>query len=449
MASSRYALKKNKNGTGTIKLVFNFGKQTKFEYYTPYKISDHKKWNTKNSEVHLSSDIDDAMDINLKLGKLKTEADKLISRHINEGIELTKEIIKSKMESVVNEREVTEKEIVTKTKNQDFVKYFEWFLKFYEQNPRPKSNKPYNKGTLKTLRNTKELIQRFQRNKKRLSFDDINLDFHAKMLDYMSKSNYSINYKGTVIKNIKTVMNDAFERDYHTNLDFKKAAFSKPTEEVDNIYLTEDEIRAIKDADLQQILDAPMGEYFDKGETKPTLDYIRRCRDFFCIGCYTGLRVSDLLKLSKKNIIHFDLEGEKQTAIAITTQKTSKRVEIPINSDLQSILDRYDVGFPEKVSDQKINIYIKKIAKYVGLDEIIDKTMTKEGIRETIKQPKYELISNHTGRRSFCTNAFNSGLSPSFIMRISGHTTEKSFLRYIKSSPRDVLTKIADHAFFR
>lgn len=448
MASSRYALKKNKNGTGTIKLIFNFGKQKKFEYYTPYKISDHKKWNTKNSEVHLSSDIDDAMDLNSKLRKLKDEADKLISKHINNGIELSKEAIKARMESVIKEKEVTEKEIKTKTKSQDFVKYFEWFLKFYKDNPRPKTNKPYSKGTLKTLRNTKELVQKFQKNRKRLTFDDINLGFHAKLLAFMSKNNYSINYKGTVIKNIKAVMNDAFERDYHTNLDFKKSAFSKPTEEVENIYLTTKEIELIKNADLKKILDAPEGEFFNKNEPKPTLDYLERCRDFFCIGCYTGLRISDQLKLTKKNIIEFKLEGKDEKAISIKTQKTSKKVEIPINSNLQSILEKYENGFPDKVSDQKINTYLKKIAKSEGIDEIVEKTINKGGNREVIKQPKYELVSNHTGRRSFCTNAFNSGLSSSYIMRISGHSTEKAFLKYIKASPRDLFTKIVSHPFF-
>lgn len=448
MSSAKLAIRKNPSGSAKIILVFNYGRKKRVRYPTQYTIENYKNWNISSSQIKVIEAEPTAEKTNYNLNLFLNHAQKLVRKYDNDDIEVNADIIKKDLDKFFKENKASKK-LKRKDANQDFIKFFEWFLKFYEQNPRPKSNKPYNKGTLKTLRNTKELIQRFQRNKKRLSFDDINLDFHAKILDYMSKSNYSINYKGTVIKNIKTVMNDAFERDYHTNLDFKKAAFSKPTEEVDNIYLTEDEIRAIKDADLQQILDIPMGEYFDKGETKPTLDYIRRCRDFFCIGCYTGLRVSDLLKLTKKNIIHFDLDGEKQTAIAMTTQKTSKRVEIPINSDLQSILDRYDVGFPEKVSDQKINNYIKKIAKYVGIDEIIEKTITKGGNKETIKQPKYELISNHTGRRSFCTNAFNSGLSPSFIMRISGHTTEKSFLRYIKSSPRDVLTKIADHAFFR
>ncbi len=447
MSSAKLAIRKNPSGSAKIILVFNYGRKKRVRYPTQYTLENYKNWDSTSNQIKVIKTEPTAVNTNLNLSLFLNHAQKLVRKYDTEDIEISADIIKKDLDRFFKENKASKK-LKRKDANQDFIKYFEWFLKFYEQNPRPKTNKPYNKGTLKTLRNTKELIQKFQKNRKRLSFDDINLDFHAKILDYMSKNNYSTNYKGTVIKNIKTVVNDAFERDYHTNLDYKKAAFSKPTEEVDNIYLTEEEIRAIKDANLQEILDAPVGGYFDKGETKPTLDYIGRCRDFFCIGCYTGLRVSDQLKLTKNNLIEFKLEGKKMRAISIKTQKTSKEVEIPINSDLQSVLDRYDLGFPEKVSDQKINIYVKKIAKHVGINEIIEKTTTKGGNRETIKQPKYELISNHTGRRSFCTNAFNSGLSPSFIMRISGHTTEKSFLKYIKASPRDFLTKIADHAFF-
>ena len=45
---------------------------------------------------------------------------------------------------------------------------------------------------------------------------------------------------------------------------------------------------------------------------------------------------------------------------------------------------------------------------------------------------KWEHVSSHTGRRSFCTNMYKSGLPSLMIMSISGHKTETSFLKYIK-----------------
>ena len=45
---------------------------------------------------------------------------------------------------------------------------------------------------------------------------------------------------------------------------------------------------------------------------------------------------------------------------------------------------------------------------------------------------KWEQVSSHTGRRSFCTNMYKRGLPTLMIMSVSGHKTEKSFLKYIK-----------------
>ncbi|MCL2329156.1 MAG: tyrosine-type recombinase/integrase [Bacteroidetes bacterium] len=45
---------------------------------------------------------------------------------------------------------------------------------------------------------------------------------------------------------------------------------------------------------------------------------------------------------------------------------------------------------------------------------------------------KWQQVSSHTGRRSFCTNMYKRGLPTLMIMSISGHKTEKSFLKYIK-----------------
>ena len=63
--------------------------------------------------------------------------------------------------------------------------------------------------------------------------------------------------------------------------------------------------------------------------------------------------------------------------------------------------------------------------------------------------PKYKLITNHTGRRSFCTNAYLSEMPTIDIMAISGHSTEKVFYNYIKVSDLDRAKKIASHNFFQ
>jgi len=61
---------------------------------------------------------------------------------------------------------------------------------------------------------------------------------------------------------------------------------------------------------------------------------------------------------------------------------------------------------------------------------------------------KYQLLSNHTARRSFCTNTYKTEMPVMDIMALSGHSSEKVFYNYIKASPMERLEKIAGHAFF-
>ena len=46
--------------------------------------------------------------------------------------------------------------------------------------------------------------------------------------------------------------------------------------------------------------------------------------------------------------------------------------------------------------------------------------------------PKYDMISSHTARRSFATNFEADGVPVNELMAITGHTTEKAFRKYVK-----------------
>ena len=62
--------------------------------------------------------------------------------------------------------------------------------------------------------------------------------------------------------------------------------------------------------------------------------------------------------------------------------------------------------------------------------------------------PKYMLVKTHTARRSFCTNAYLAGVPVIDIMAISTHTTESSFMRYIKVTKEQQADRMAQHPFF-
>ena len=87
---------------------------------------------------------------------------------------------------------------------------------------------------------------------------------------------------------------------------------------------------------------------------------------------------------------------------------------------------------PEPITNQKFNEYIKEVAKRAGITQLENQTRTSGGKLITEQFPKHDLVTSHTGRRSFATNMYKRGIPSLTIMSITGHNTEKSFLKYIK-----------------
>src|SRR5690606_32347427 len=102
-------------------------------------------------------------------------------------------------------------------------------------------------------------------------------------------------------------------------------------------------------------------------------------------------------------------------------------VYIPLNSMVQNILKKRDNHFPPFVHQNFLNEEIKRIIKRAKITEDFSIIRTVKGVKESEIKPKYKLISMHTARRSFCTNAYNQGMPPHHIMIISGHKSEKVF----------------------
>ena len=172
---------------------------------------------------------------------------------------------------------------------------------------------------------------------------------------------------------------------------------------------------------------------------------MERMRDLFLIGCFTGLRFSDFSQIKQASIVTM---GENRF-ISLRTIKTGIRVVIPLNNAVEEILNRYNGGIPEIYTNQGMNRILKRIGKLAGLDEPVIIRENRKGISYKLTLPKYELISSHTARRSFATNAYLSGVPSISNMRITGHRTEKAFMQYIKVSQEENAIQLAGHSFFR
>lgn len=230
--------------------------------------------------------------------------------------------------------------------------------------------------------------------------------------------------KKTYIKNMLTLIKAMVKKAaiYGYAIDWTYDEVNIEDEETPAVYLTPNEIARI---------------YYFKGLTKKQ----ERIRDLFIVGCYTALRYSDLNTLTNDSFI----DG----FITKVTKKSNIRVVIPIHDFVKEIYAKYD-GIPNGISLQHFNRYIKFICKKVGITKPVSITYTRGGRLVTETKEKWQLVSSHTARRSGATNLMNTGrISISGIMEITGHATEKSFRRYIKTTKEESARQLSTDNFFR
>ena len=253
-----------------------------------------------------------------------------------------------------------------------------------------------------------------------LNFESIDLEFYYQFVEWCNDAKrYSQNNIGKHVKNVKAIMNQAVEDGLTNNEKHLSKRFKILKEDVFNIYLNERELKLLFDLDLSN--------------SEP----LSNARDLFLIGCWTGLRISDYKRIKKHHLID-------DRYIEIRTQKTEKRVKIPLNYNLRMVLDKHDFE-PPKMPDSKLNKRIKVVGKLAGLDKIEKFEVIRHNKKVIISRERYEMITSHTARRSFATNRYDEGLKTTSIMAITGHTTEKAFFTYIKDTPDDHLKKTEEH----
>jgi integrase len=286
----------------------------------------------------------------------------------------------------------------------------------------------YNIGTTKNYKGFQSLFNLFQKKKNRsYNFGDINMDFYKDFVSFCNKKDYSPNTIGRHIKNLKTLMRIAREEGYHNNSEIDRKKFKILREDVDNVYLTEKEVKALFDLDLSN---------------KYVLDVTR---DVFLAGCYTAQRYSDYSRIRKDHVK--EKEGGR-FVIDLTQMKTGERVIIPIRSELLKILEKYDFNLP-KTFEQKINKNIKEVCKLANIIEPQVINEVRGGVMGEKVLPKCDLVKTHTARRTGCTNMYLARIPVIDIMKVSGHKTPKEFLKYIKVSKDETAESLGEHPYFK
>lgn len=378
-----------------------------FKYFTKERILP-KNWSSVKQEA--LKGLNGYSSFNANLSRIKSTIYEVWNdSRIKLGNNPPIEEFKNELDKVLNPNKVS------KATKMDFFSFFKSIIEESKIGTRLNPlGKPISPNTIKTYVTTYQHLLDYQKTiKRKIDFNAIDLDFYLDYKKYLIENlKLATNSIGKHIQIIKLLMNDATERGLNTNLAFKSKRFVTVREKVDSVYLKENELSILGCYDLS---------------AEPRLEKVR---DLFLIGCYTGLRFSDFSIFNPKAI--------QERMIEIKQQKTSENIVVPIRDEVAKILDKYNGSLPTIISNQKMNLYLKEICEKIDClqaKETITYTKGGQSIIQNIE--KYKLISTHTARRSFCTNEYLAGTPTITIMAISGHKTEKSFMRYIKVTPKE------------
>jgi integrase len=275
----------------------------------------------------------------------------------------------------------------------------------------------------------KHLLQRYQKHTKSILYiRDIDTKFKMDFEKYCISVGYAPNTTARNIRFVKTFCRHAKSNgvETHHQLDSIKAKYYK----VESINLNPQEIESIEKINDEDLTEG-----------------IENARDWLIISCYCGQRVSDFLRFDK-SMIRYEKNkaGELKPLIEFTQVKTEKIMTIPLHSKIMEILKKYNGNFPRRISDQKYNEHIKKVCEIAKINEPIHGILFDKETKEKVENdyPKWMFVSSHIGRRSFASN--NYGIIPtSFLMYITGHTTEGMFLTYIGKSNKDIAMELTNY----
>lgn len=134
----------------------------------------------------------------------------------------------------------------------------------------------------------------------------------------------------------------------------------------------------------------------------------------FVTGIYSGLRISDILKLRVR-----DIRGKDH--ISIREKKTGKEKRFLINKNLKKILEEYTKG--------------KDDLEYLLENPRTHKPITRQWTYETIREAGEKFgvynLGTHTMRKTFGYHMYQATKDAAMLMKLFNHADIHITLRYI------------------
>lgn len=381
------------------------------------------------------------------------------------------EVVKEQVTAIAKQQDEEDLERIRKELEANALKsvigYYNRFFFEISNELKTLHGKRYSDGSIKVWKSFGVLLCAFLNNNEAITFDSIDERFANKFVKFLKDKQYMVK---TISKNTTcfrklcnaAVKDGVIGRDSVAPSVWGEMTIRDPDKRVE-IYLTEKELNAIYDIKLTGIREV--------------------VRDLFYLGYQSGQRFSDYNNFTKDNII----KSEGTTIIHLFQKKTGNEVYVPVTDKrVMDIFAKYNYQLP-KVSEQQINLYIKKVCelvsesvpslkekyptlltagerskeerfkgffervangeklsyndtnefnkgkRYAFTHGLVDGSLWERNAEGVAVKFKYELVTSHTARRSKATNMYLEGKLDTYsMMSITGHEKREVFEEYIK-----------------
>lgn len=305
-------------------------------------------------------------------------------------------------------------------------------------------------GAIKRYRVVQKLVQAYSKEKNRgqdLSFESIDTRFvnewkrwradGATVGRIVNRPPVSSNVIRNDMKMLRMWMRESYHEGMHTNRIWESDVMRMKETPTAVFHLTPDELDVIENLDLSCLR---------KGKKGPKSTAHNTVRDMFLLACWTGGRISDVKRYPEIVLNAWEENGNKcPKAITYVQWKTNTRVTIPILPMAQRIIEKHNGALPKLPNDQKVNVCLKEIVKAAGIKRTIQLHNNSMDRHASSTAKVCDLVSFHTGRRTFATNIYKMDiLSLAQLRSLTGHGTEAMLMKYLNVTQSEISEKATE-----
>lgn len=153
--------------------------------------------------------------------------------------------------------------------------------------------------------------------------------------------------------------------------------------------------------------------------TKIVDSELLNAKQYLILASLMGLRIEDMSILHNLKPKTYKKENKSFIGVKVYINKTKTEVIIPLLNPVQDVLKESEGKFP--VFKESVNKHLKILCDLLKINSLEERTKIsfRDGKLETLKVPKYELVTTHDCRRSFITNLGLKGVSQDIVLSIT------------------------------